>query len=144
MIKEEDRLSCIINNIMNDSAIVPRGILYLQPNHCVTYNPHFRGLTISDASYLKNFQLLRYPVNNRLQNLTKRENFNYLTDFFDTIDDVFPASCFTIKTTDRNICLIRSLKWPGMVFYHKLNTSQQGFVYVGNGRENLDLLFMMN
>jgi radial spoke head protein 9 len=144
LIKEEDRLACIVHLIATESATVPRGSLYLQHNQCVTVNPFFRGLTASEASQLKNFQLLRNPINNRMENLTKRENFNYLTDFFDTIDDVFPGRCFTIRTNDREICMIRSLKWPGMVFCHKLNTPHQGFCYFGNGRENLDLMFMIN
>lgn len=144
MIKEEDRLACIVNSLVDESAIVPRGVLYLQINRCVTYNPFFRGLTKRQASELKNFQLLRRPLNNRNHNLLKHENYNYLTDFFDSIEDVVPSGCFNIKINDRDVCTISSLSWPGMVFVHKLETEYQGFFYFGNGRENIDLLFMMN
>lgn len=143
-IKEEDRLACIVHFLMSESALMPRGVLYRQVNRCVTYNPCFRGLTSLDASQLKNFQLFRFPLNNRNYNLTKREDYNYQTDFFDTVDDLVPAQGFSIKINDRGICLVRSLKWPGMILYHKLNTMYQGFFYFGNGRENLDLLFMQN
>lgn len=142
-IKEEDRLSCFVHSMVSESAVIPRGILYRQMTRYVTYNPCFRGLSHLDASQLKNFQLFRFPLNNRNYNLTKRENYNYQTDFFDTLDDLLPANCFSLKINDRDVCIIRSLKWPGMIFFHKLNTIYQGFFYFGNGRENLDLLFMM-
>lgn len=142
-IKEEDRLSCFVHLMISESAIIPRGILYRQVNRCVTYNPCFRGLSRLDASLLKNFQLFRFPLNNRNYNLTKREDYNYQTDFFDTIDDLVPANCFSININNRDVCIVRSLKWPGTVFFHKLNTMYQGFFYFGNGRENLDLLFML-
>lgn len=128
---------------MSESAIVPRGILYRQVNGCVTYNPCFRGLNRIDATQMMNFQLFRFPSNNRSYNLTKREDYNYQTDFFDTIDEVVPSNSFSMSFNNRDFVLIRSLKWPGMTFYHKLNTIYQGFVYFGNARENLDLLFMM-
>lgn len=141
-IKEEDRLACIVHFLMSESALIPRGVLYRQVNRCVTYNPCFRGLTSLDASKLMNFQLFRFPLNNRNFNLTKREDYNYQTDFLDTIDDLVPAQSFSIWINDRDVCHVRSLKWPGMILYHKLNTMYQGFFYFGSGRENLDLLFM--
>ena len=142
-IKEEDRLSCFVHSIMSESAITPRGVLYLQVSRCITYNPCFRGLTKMDATQMKNFQLFRFPLNNRNDNLLKREDYNYQTDFFDTIDDLVPSNSFSMVINKRDVVIIRSLKWPGMVFYHKLNTMYQGFFYFGNARENLDLPFMM-
>lgn len=136
-------MACVVHTIMFDCAIIPRGVLYHQPNHCVTYNPCFRGLTRLDASLLINFQLFRKPVNDRNYNLAKREDYNYQTDFFDTVDDLVPKKSFSIQITDRDVCSIRSLKWPGMTFLHKLNTPHQGFFYFGAGRENLDMPFMI-
>lgn len=129
--------------MMNESAIIPRGALYRQVSRCVTYNPCFRGLNHLEATQLINFQLFRYPLNHRNYNVTKRENYNYQTDFLDTIDDLIPANSFKLSTSDRDVCIVRSLKFPGMIFYHKLNTCYQGFFYFGNGLENKDLFFMM-
>lgn len=126
---------------MHESAIVPRGVLY-QVNRCVIYNPYFQGLSRLNGSQMVNFQLYRSPVNDRNFNIAKREDYNYLTDSYDTIDDLLPKS-FTVNIDDRDVCMIRSLKWPGMVFVHKLDTLYQGFFYFGNARENLDMLFMM-
>lgn len=141
-IKEEDRLACFVHLMMSESAIIPRGVLYHQFNRCVTYNPSFRGLTRSEASDSKNFQLFRYPTNNPNFNVTKREDYNYQTDFLDTIGDLIPTQSLKLQINDRGICLIRCLKFPGMIFYHKLSTIYQGFFYFGNGLENMDLLLM--
>lgn len=128
---------------MHESAVVPRGLLYRQIDGCIVYNPCFRGLNRLDISQVINFQLLRNPVNDYNRNLAKREVYNYQTDFFDTIDDLIPSKSFAMTINQRDVCLLRSLKWPGMIFFHKLNTMYQGFVYLGNGRDNLDLLFML-
>lgn len=141
-IKEEDRLACIVHLIISESAIHPRGLLYRQMSGCVTYNPCFQGLSRMDASEMKNFQLFRYPLNNRNLNMAKREDYNYQTDFFDTIDDLTPRKCFSFSIDDRNVCLIRSLLWHGMTFFHKLITKHQGFFYFGSGRKNLNTLMM--
>lgn len=141
-IKEEDRLACVVNMMMHESAVIPRGAVYRQVNRSVTYNTCFRGLSHLDASLLINFQLFRYPVNNRTFNLTKREDYNYQTDFLDTIDDLVPSKSFSVTINDRDICILRSFKWPGMFFLQKLNTPLHGFFYFGNGRESMDSLFM--
>lgn len=141
-IKEEDRLACIVYLITNESAIHPRGVLYRQIFGSVTYNPCFQGLSRLDASEMKNFQLFRRPLNDTNKNLLKREDYNYQTDFFDTIDDQAPSKCFSFGINDRNVCIIRSLLWHGMIFFHKLNTKHQGFCYFGNGRKNLNILMM--
>lgn len=140
-LKEEDRLACIVHLIMTESAIVPRGYLYRQVTRNVTFNPCFQGLTRMDAADLKNFQFLRYPQNDCNYNLTKQVNYNYQTDFFDTIDDSFPKKSFSCSINDRDVLQIRALYWPGMTFVHKLNTKHQCFFYFGNGKRNLDLIF---
>lgn len=141
-LKEEDRLACIVDLLMNESAIMPRGTLYKHVNTCVVFNPCFRGLNRLEASDMKNFQLFRHPINNGNFNLAKHDDYNYQTDFFDTIDDLIPEKCFSCQINDRDMCLIRALNWTGVSFFHKLNSSRFGFFYFGNGIKDLDLLFM--
>ncbi len=38
---------------------------------------------------------------------------------------------------------IRSLKWPGMAFFHIPGTNRYGSLYSGTGDENKDLAFML-
>lgn len=141
-VKEEDRLACIVHMIMNESAIHPRGLLYRQMDGNITYNVCFKGLCRLEASEMKNFQLSRSPERSQNYNLSKREDYNYQIDFFDSIYDLHPPKCFSFNVNDRDVCLIRSLLWQGTTFFHKLNTKQQGFFYFGDGRKNLDILMM--
>lgn len=41
------------------------------------------------------------------------------------------------------VCILRSLLWPGLMFYHVPLTPQHGYIYIGNGTKNLDLPFML-
>lgn len=41
------------------------------------------------------------------------------------------------------VCILRSLLWPGLTFYHVLMTPQHGYIYIGSGMKNLDLPFML-
>lgn len=41
------------------------------------------------------------------------------------------------------VCVLRSLLWLGLTFYHVPMTPQHGYVYMGDGTKNLDLPFML-
>lgn len=43
----------------------------------------------------------------------------------------------------RRVCVLRSLLWLGLTFYHVPMTPQHGYIYVGLGMKNLDLPFML-
>lgn len=42
-----------------------------------------------------------------------------------------------------NLIIIRNLYWSGMTFYHKINSSEYGSIYVGDGIKNKCLAFMI-
>lgn len=114
-------------------SIVPKGYLCYKFPQQLSISPYFKGLSRHEASNMTNFELFRYPIKNRNKNGT---------DSFDTINDLIPfGRCFTFNINDQNVCIIRSLKWKGMTFLHKLNTSQHGCYYFGNGKQNIDFLF---
>ena len=39
--------------------------------------------------------------------------------------------------------LIRSLSWPGFQFYHRINSSKFGNVYIGDGLKDLEVQFLV-
>lgn len=144
-LKEEDRLACLVRCITDESAIIPRGALYKKLSGETVPNPAFAGITQSDAKNITNFQLFREPCNRWELNLLRRPSFNYTTDFLDTIDCIVPENhSFALITDLYYDCVyLKSLHWPGMVFFHKTNSNLHGFVYFGDGRKNLDMLFMI-
>lgn len=144
-LKEEDRLSCAVNMITDESAVVPKGALYKMTDQNVIYNPMFHGLNQLEGNLKSYYQLYRVPRNKFEYNVIKRSDYNYTTDFLDTIDDEIPKEVAFQLNMERNgrLVMIRSCVWPGMTFYHKLNTKEHGFVYFGDGKKNFDLLFMI-
>lgn len=145
-LKEEDRLSCIVNLITDESAILPRGAIYKRVDRKTIYSPLFHGLSRLDAEDINNYQLYRAPRHTWNYNLLKRQDYNFPTDFLDTLDAIIPSAETSFSLTmekDPGIVIIKSLHWPGMMFYHKTGTSKHGFCYLGDGRKNFDLLFMI-
>lgn len=142
-LSEEQRLACAVKLITDESALVPRGAVCNRTNSIVELNSMFHGLKPDEAQLLSNYQLYREPKQKYNYNLLKRQHFNYNTDFLDTLDDMVPRmKSFSINMECHDeIVVIRSLHWPGMTFYHKINTALHGFVYFGHARMNTDILF---
>lgn len=145
LLKEEDRLACVLEMITEESALMPRSSLTKQIDGRAVYNQAFRGLSMAEASRIENYQLYRRPENKWNYNLLKRADYNYNTDIFDTVDCLIPHNQSFVLSLfdDRGLVLVRSLHWPGMTFFHKCGGLKHGFAYFGDGRRNNDLLFML-
>lgn len=143
--KEEHRLAFIVKTISEECAMVPRGAVSKQVDGTNVLNAMFQGLKLSAATDLNNYQLYRMPHNEWNENLLKRPSYNYATDFLDTLDAVAPPQYSNAILLDRydERVFIKSLLWPGMLFFHKCSTQMHGFVYFGNGRKNSELFFML-
>lgn len=122
-----------------------RGALIARSDGIYAYSSFFHGFNHLDASDINNYQLMRRPKEKWSANLLKRPDYNYSTDVFDTIASIAPESqSFSINIdNDCGLAIVKSLYWPGMVFFHKLQSNTHGFCYIGNGIRNHDLLFMV-
>ncbi|XP_058813412.1 radial spoke head protein 9 homolog [Topomyia yanbarensis] len=141
--KEQNRLWFVISRILEEAAIVPRGVLY----HCTegrsVVNPFFRGISVNDSLKLHNYHHFRKPIGEPQENLLKRDDCSYFLDVFDPVDDLIPAEQSFAVTRDlqRDVFVMKSLHWPGMLNFHRSNSNVYGFFYFGDGRKNWDLLF---
>lgn len=142
-LKEEDRLSSTINFINEDTLIVPRGALFKRADAVVVENLAFTGLTIQESREQKSYLHFRESRQKWNTNLLTRRDYNYALDFLDTVDMDIPQGCWTIQIFEGRNVLVRSLYWPGMIFYHMLNSMYYGCLYLGNGKKNLDIPFML-
>ncbi|XP_065356930.1 radial spoke head protein 9 homolog [Calliphora vicina] len=143
-LKEEDRLAAIVFIITEECAICPRGSLYKLTDGCVVPNQMFRGLNNLQCEDLSYYQIYRLPRNDLKINLSKRSDYNYPIDFLDSVEYVIPkgqAFSLNLQRNDR-LVIIKSCIWLGMTFFHKINSQKQGFLYIGDGKKNNDLLFM--
>lgn len=143
--KEEDRLASTVRMISSECAVIPRGALSLRQDGSITFSSYFQGLNHMEASDINSYQLLRQPKATYTENLIKRPDYNYSTDIFDTIGSILPeGQSFSVNIdSDSGFSVVKSMYWPGMVFFHKLNMNAHGFCYIGNGLRNHDLLFML-
>lgn len=144
-LKEEDRLACTVQYITEDVGVVPRGALFHRPDGVVVENANFEGLSTLDAREIKSFLHFRKPTRKVNTNLLERDDYNYAMDFLDPLDIDIPEGCWEIQiTADEEMIILKSLYWPGLVFFHKLRTPKHGFIYFGPGKKSLDSVFMLS
>ncbi|XP_015436949.1 PREDICTED: radial spoke head protein 9 homolog [Dufourea novaeangliae] len=143
-LKEEDRLAVTVDLIRENAAVIPRGAWFKCPNGDITENLSFEGLNSADATYLKSYLHARPPIQKWNTNLLTRPDYNYALDFLDTIDLDVPQGCWSLQLLQgKRLAILHSLYWPGMTFFHKLNTPHYGFLYFGHGKKNMDVVFMV-
>lgn len=95
-LKEEDRLATIVETITEDAVIIPRGGWFKCTNGDVIENLAFEGLDLTDATNLKSYLHARSPQQKWNTNLLTRPDYNYATDFLDTIDLDVPHGIFKL------------------------------------------------
>ncbi|KAH0950962.1 hypothetical protein HN011_004420 [Eciton burchellii] len=142
-LKEEDRLAATVELIMMDVAVIPRGAWYKCSNGDVFENPSFGGLSVADALLLNSYLHARPPKEKWNTNLLTRPDYNYALDFLDSIDMDIPQGCWDLQFLGHHLAILHSLYWHGFIFFHKINTPHYGFLYVGHGKKNLDIPFML-
>ncbi|KAF9418380.1 hypothetical protein HW555_004810 [Spodoptera exigua] len=144
IMKEESRLAATISNISEEAEVCARGQLLKQPSGTVVLNPNFYGLTAPEAKLLKSYLHIRPAQHRWNTNLLTRQDYNYSMDFLDSIDQDIPNGCWNLSIEQGgSIAYLKSLYWPGMMYFHKIKTADAGFLYVGNGRKNLDVPFLL-
>lgn len=145
VVKEQDRLWYVMTRILQEAAIVPRGVLYHSTEGECVINPFYGGLDINESVSVVNYHHFRKPIYGAKENLLKREDCSYFVDVFDPADDVIPEHKSFVVTRDRerDVFVLKSLHWPGMVSFHRVNSNIYGFFYFGDGRKNWDMLFML-
>ncbi|XP_075149767.1 radial spoke head protein 9 [Haematobia irritans] len=143
-LKEEDRLAATVFIITEECAICPRGALYKLTDGRVVPNQMFRGLNELQCENLSYYQVFRLPRNGLKTNFSGRDDYNYPIDFLDSVEDIVPKSnAFSlILEHNERLVIIKSCIWLGMTFFHKTNSHKHGFLYMGDGKKNHDLLLM--
>lgn len=139
-VNEERRLAVTIHQIDEEVSVVPRGAFIKSPHGLVQTNRSFDGLSHSEAGKLDNFLHFTEP-----KNLKKKSTLEMAAlDFLDPLSDDIPKGSWSLQfECGSNVCVIRSLLWLGLTFFHVPMTAQHGYVYMGYGSKNLDLPFML-
>ncbi|XP_049763326.1 radial spoke head protein 9 homolog isoform X2 [Schistocerca cancellata] len=144
-LKEEDRLSATVWAVTEAAAVVPRGVFVVNSDDgCLSWNPCFVGLGHSKAVSLSHYLHLRPPRKPWNTCLLTAPSPNPAIDCLDSVDTDFPPGCWSLQLEcGSHVVVLRNLLWPGAVGYHAVGTPDHGYVYIGSGKRNLDLPFMV-
>ncbi|XP_053696608.1 radial spoke head protein 9 homolog [Sabethes cyaneus] len=143
VLKEQDRLWFVVSRLLEEAAVVPRGVLYHTTDGKSVINSFFDGMPVCDGVDLRNYHHFRLPVTEPRKNLLKRDKCSYFFDVFDPAVYCIPKVESFDLTRDpmRDVVLLKSLQWPGMVSFQRANSKAYGFFYFGDGRKNWNLMF---
>ncbi|XP_068198440.1 radial spoke head protein 9 homolog isoform X2 [Antennarius striatus] len=143
-VSEESRLAVAVLQIDEEASVVPRGAFVKNPHGLVQVNRSFGGLSYSEASKVDNFLHFSKPKNLKKKSILEMADLNPTTDFLDVLSDDIPNGCWSLQfECASRVCILRSLLWLGLTFYHVPMTPQHGYIYIGHGAKNLDLPFML-
>ncbi|KAG7305862.1 hypothetical protein JYU34_008404 [Plutella xylostella] len=141
---EESRLAATVSNISEEAEVCARGQLLRRPDCTAVINPHFYGLDASEGKQLQSYLHVRPAQQRWNTNLLTRPDYNYSMDFLDSIDRDIPSGCWNLSLEQSGtVVYLKSLYWPGIMYFHKLKTPDAGFLYIGNGRKNWDVPFLL-
>ncbi|XP_041832361.1 radial spoke head protein 9 homolog [Melanotaenia boesemani] len=142
-VNEEMRLAVTIHHIEEDVSIAPRGAYIKSPFGLVQINRSFGGLNDMEARKLENFMHFRKPKNVK-KSIQEMGQWSPDIDFLDVLSDDIPKGSWSLQFESAGkVCVLRSLLWMGLTFYHVPMTQQHGYVYIGDGMKNLNLVFMV-
>lgn len=143
-VTEEKRLAVSVHQIDAEVSVVPRGAFIKSPRGLVQLNRSFCGLSEAEARKLDNFLHFRQSKNMKKKSALDMGDWNPAMDYLDALSDDIPKGSWSLQFEfARKVCVLRSLLWFGLTFYHVPMTPQHGYIYIGDGTKNLDLPFML-
>ncbi|XP_059213174.1 radial spoke head protein 9 homolog [Centropristis striata] len=143
-VNEESRLAVTVHQIDEEVSVVPRGAFIKSPHGLVQINRSFAGLSHSEAGKLDNFLHFSKANNLKKKSILVMGDLNPAVDFLDVLSDDIPEGSWSLQFERAStVCVLRSLLWLGLTFYHMPMTPQHGYIYIGDGSKNLDLPFML-
>nr|XP_046228846.1 radial spoke head protein 9 homolog [Scatophagus argus] len=143
-VSEETRLAVAVHQIDEEVSVVPRGAFLKSPHDLVQINRSFSGLSYSEAGKLDSFFHFSKPKNLKKKSILEMGELNPAIDFLDVLSDDIPKGSWSLQFEGASrVCVLRSLLWLGLTFYHMPMTPQHGYIYIGDGTKNLDLPFML-
>uniref|UniRef100_A0A3P9LPC2 Radial spoke head protein 9 homolog n=1 Tax=Oryzias latipes TaxID=8090 RepID=A0A3P9LPC2_ORYLA len=143
-VTEEKRLAVTVHHIDEEASVVPRGAFIQSLRGLVQTNRSFGGLSESEARRLENFMHFRKPKTLQKKPIPVKAEWAPAIDFLDVLSEDIPKGSWSLQfECARRVCVLRSLLWLGLTFYHVPMTPQHGYIYMGLGMKNLDLPFML-
>ncbi|KAJ3036627.1 Radial spoke head protein 9 [Rhizophlyctis rosea] len=144
-INEEKRLSGTVALMNHEVQIVPRGAYYRDAMHKLRPNNAFQGISKSELGQLTSYLHFRdgFDINKRTL-LERANNFDESLDIFEPISRDEPKGVWSAQVErGGSVAILRSLLWPGYVFFHAPTPPKWGAMYYGTGQKNANVGFML-
>ncbi|KAJ3312710.1 Radial spoke head protein 9 [Blyttiomyces sp. JEL0837] len=144
-LSEEKRLAGVIAQMNFEVQVVPRGAYYRDATLKLQINPMFTGVPSDELDQLTSYFHFREGFNVNTKTLAERAtNFDETIDVFETIAKDEPRGVWSVQAErGGSVALLRSMLWPGYVFYHNPTPCKWGAMYMGWGVKNTNIGFML-
>ncbi len=143
-ITELDRLSHTVQRIEEECHVIPEGSLKLTPIQEARPNEAFTGLCKETAFDAAKYLHFTPPHTKEKHEQMDRDDSIFTGDWLDSITTDPIKGAWTIHPdVTGSVAQVRNLVWPGYSAYHKIGTGIHASFYIGNGKMNSDLAFML-
>lgn len=116
----------------------------MTPEHEVRHNETFKGLTGADAMDLSNYVHFRNVQDGQKKSDLDLPTAPFNPHFLESANLDQPKGLWNLGQDDKKQTVtIRSLMWPGYMFYHRKGTNKFGSFYNGDGLKDRDLHFII-
>jgi hypothetical protein len=137
-------LAYVVSSIEHDCGVVPRGAFVVSPTHHVVADAVFGGLSATDAGSLDSYLHFRRAEHPARQHALHKQGVIDAGAWMDPVSEDAPKGVWRLQMLEGKAqASLRSLKWPGYFFFAAIGSPAFGGIYVGDGRSNEDLQFMM-
>ena len=141
---EKLKLSYLVRQIDIDTCIIPKGALKLTAEHEFRINKGFKGLKPNELQNENNYLHFRPIINEDKKLFIENIDAIFSEDILDPITtDIVKGSWSIQLDPTKKIVNLRNLLWPGFFAVHQSETNIYGCVYLGDGKKNADLPFMI-
>ncbi|XP_059487062.1 radial spoke head protein 9 homolog [Neocloeon triangulifer] len=134
-LKEEDRLTAAVAVINNEMSIIPRSAFLIGSDNKTAKNKMFKGLSFD--------KLADHDSYVHFEDLRGSKVMFPLLDSRHTIKTDFPPAWRLQLEQEGQVAVVRSLLWPGLTFHHQVESPFYGWSYLGDGRRNWDICYMI-
>jgi radial spoke head protein 9 len=142
---ELHRVSFAVESIDSETSVVPVQAYILNDAHQVVPSAEYAGLSWSDMNDLASYGHFRPATNiGKLRAMAKDDIEWKNSNFLDRLTGSLPHGCWAKRLDPANSSVqLRSLLWPGYVFYAVAEKQYFGSIYIGHGVRNNDLPFLL-
>jgi len=143
-ITELDRLTFVVRQIQDLTAVPKSFLKYIPGNNQPQPNEAFRGLAKKEMMSLDNWHFTRSPKDPEIKGKIARGEATYSSDCRDKVSAEMPAGSWSIQEdVTGTVATLKSHLWPGLMSYHRCNSNIVGYCYMGDGICNQNLPFMV-